>query len=210
MSMFRDFIQEVAEMDYMNQDPLPIDSVSSINYNQPEVIKRCKARGKYSPDFGTIRYHPLSLVFMYDRDLKQKGLEHKVIFRNDKSRYLGEAFSATATYSLKESFDTKYCLAFKANEMTMKNKAHLIGEIYAVPPEVMLDLDAYHQNGNHYLREFRNVFMMDQPLPVNGKLKYMTQRCWFYLGVEETWKNCQLRQRPICKNVHCDRFTFLA
>lgn len=164
------------------------------------VSKALAQRALHTRDFEILRLRENIPVFIYEHLLLNGGELHSLLF-SKKTKYLGRGYTATTRYRLKDSIGKTYSVAFTDNDMGTRTKAHIQGEIYSVPPEIILDLDAIHKNGKLYSREKRNIFLSDQEIPLKAsRIGIPSLQCQMYLGIPEFWENSHMNIRAMTKN----------
>jgi hypothetical protein len=166
-----------------------------------DIIKSLEARGDFTEDFAKIRDYQYHLVFIYDFQMKRTGANNELLSQGH-AKYLGDAYSSSFHYYLKETKDVGHTAAFDSVTPDVSMKAHLWGDVYACSPELMLDLDVYYENGLTYERTQRQFFLVDQELPFKSEKKItgLAQKCWVYLGCQQHWQNRDFRLRSRAHN----------
>lgn len=148
------------------------------------IIESLKIRGNWTPDFSDLRRRKYILLFVYD-ELKRNGFQNPLL-KNSGAKYLGEGKTSTDNYKLK--YD-RGPIAFKDNLKSSASRGYLLGEIFAVKPEVILYLDANKQNGIVFNRIKKPILMFDQHYNTNSGAKRINSLCYFYVGNEEYYEN---------------------
>lgn len=148
------------------------------------IIESLKIRGNWTPDINDLRRRKYILLFVYD-ELKRNGYQNPLL-KNSGVKYLGEGKTSTDTYKLK--YD-RGPIAFKDNLKSSASRGYLLGEIFAVKPEVILYLDANKQNGIICDRIKKPILMFDQHYNTNSGVKRVNLLCYFYIGNEEYYEN---------------------
>jgi hypothetical protein len=100
---------------------------------------------------------------------------------------------------MRETNDVAHVGAFDHTGPEGHLKGNLIGEVYAVSPETMLDIDVYYENGVCYNRFQRQFFLADQETPFKPKdgtnIIGIAQKCWVYLANPTFWDSRATRLR---------------
>lgn len=199
LEIFKDVIDKMC--------PVRNSDVTAYN-NCERVFSALSVRGQYSPDFDDVRKRDHIPIFIYEHALKNGGDYHGILI-NPKVRYLGEAHTATDTYILKSTFGETYTVAFiDETKYPVYKRAHIKGQVYVVPPKVLLDLDYIHRNGKMYRRELRNFFMRDQEIPLKTKSVTPSLRCWMYIGIGEHWENMVLHKKAMSQDYKTGNWTY--
>jgi len=169
----------------------------------PEVISMLQERGRHTPDFNDLRRYEYIPVFIYDSELMQctKGKSNWLLGFHH-SYYLGKAYTVTDKYILKQAGDIKVRnVAFDSkldatNPMSHKAKNYIRGEVYALHPRSLLNVDYYLGNNRMFRREQRSFFMADQDSPFRDDA-WPTFRCYIHMGIPEYWNNFKMEKRPV-------------
>lgn len=187
----------------------PAHNSDVIPYNNCEkVFSSIAVRGKYSPDFSGMRLREHIPIFVYESGLRNGGEFHKLLI-HPKTRYLGDAYTATDNYILKSTFGDTYTVAFKdETKAPVYKRAHIRGQVFVVPPKVLLDIDYIHRNGKMYQRELRNFFMRDQGIPMKSKSVTPSLRCWMYLGILDHWENVPMHKKSMSQDYRTQKWMY--
>lgn len=153
--------------------------------NPTPICQELLARKAISPDFSKLSFEDYVPVFVYGT-LKSGGLRNDVL---DGCPYLGEARTATSTFILKD-FEGNFPVAFSALDPRKNTDAkYIYGEVYAVPPRVLLELDMIESNGSMYQREEKFMFLMEQSYSTRHGSARPSIKAWMYLGVKDFWSD---------------------
>ncbi len=160
------------------------------NLPKVNIIEELFQREATSPDFYKLRQYDWIPVFIYD-NMKREGTMNKQL---QGAKYLGEAHTATNRYYMEQTHHARNTILFPEDNPKSLRKAKVKGELYALPPEALLSIDKYQQNGYMYTRELRNFFLEDQSYTLqNKKLRTPSIRAWVYFGNETYWKKLSLK-----------------
>lgn len=155
-------------------------------------ISELQHRLDYSPDFGELRMYKSIPLFVYD-DFKKghRGNEYFI----GRAKYLGRGRTCTNRYRMKLFQKENVPILFD-DESALSG--FTVGEVYAVTPEVMLDVDQELAQGMCMKRTQRNIFLLDQESPVRSKKNfYPSLKCHVYLGIEEYWDDMATFPCPV-------------
>lgn len=162
----------------------PIKRWDEMGFQQ--VIRELKSRAYYTPDIEDIFSYEYHLVFV-DGILKKPFDNHSRFLRH--SKFLGDARTLDQNYIMKRG--PNFTVTFE--DLKAHLKRQVWGELYAVPPEDMLGLDALHANGTMYERQKQYITAFDQLAPFKqGKIR-PTVEAWMYLGIPVAWENHEMR-----------------
>ena len=148
------------------------------------ILSNLYRRQDRTPDFHELRMHDYVALFVYDT--MKKGFLQDDYLKN--SHYLGKGYTITDKYYMNVTAGNGNAVIFKEDNPHSMKSGKIRGEVYAVKPELLLDIDSYHQNGIMYDREQRNIVLQDQRLETGGKSFIPTRRCHLYIGRWEHWK----------------------
>ena len=157
------------------------DPMTRVN-TSVKIVSELQRREKFTPDFKKLKQFDNILVFVYD-DLKFGGSQDTVL---SESAYLGEATSAHDMYSLK---GYRLPVLLNNNVRSSPSRGKIKGELYAVPPETILQLDKLKRNGVLFKREQRTFFLIDQKYKTKKGVQVPSVKAWVYMGIPEVWKN---------------------
>lgn len=148
------------------------------------IIDKLEERGKYCPDFGTLRKYEYHLLFVYDSLKVYQDLNYYLkSFENVK--YLGEGRTHTNSYIVKKYGDDDV-IAFDDFDPFSNIKAKIIGDVFAVPPEVLLELDILKEHTILTNRKKRSVLLKDQFVGLRSIQNPFVQ-AHIYLGIKDIW-----------------------
>lgn len=144
----------------------------------------------WTPDFLELKKLSYHVVFVYGT-LKAGGRLHEYLRG---CPCLGDAYVATASMTMREA--QGFPVAFVADENDRKNHqaAHIYGELYVVPPHVILELDRLEDNGNMFDRMLRYVFCVDQKYSTTNGSKNAAIKAFVYVGNEDYWDGVPLKK----------------
>lgn len=146
-----------------------------------DIINQLYKRQKFTPDFKKLRLQQNILVFVCDA-LVYAGSEHKHLVN---SKYLGKATSLHDSYALRGS---KFAVLID-HVQAKSEKAKIKGELYAVSPETLLDLDRVRFNTVMHQREERTFFLNDQKYKTKAGKRVPSVKAWVYLAKKECWNS---------------------
>lgn len=180
-------------------------AVKILHSSDTKVIEKCHNRFEHSPDFSRMRNYKYIPVFIYQPQFKMGGVMNPFLLPKS-SKFLGKSHSMINRYVLHETEDNAYYIAMNSpNKETlgMMDANFLGGEVYAVTPEALLNLDYILSNHDIFRREERSFVLVDQDTPFkgeDGKKRHPIIKCWVYLGVPSYWAKHKLSKRPIVNN----------
>lgn len=106
-------------------------------------LNRSVEENYYTPDMPDLQRTETNYVFLADNLMRGKARHHYLV--NDDWEYLGKAFTKSATYGIMMMHSTIEPVNPVYFEVVPNNEAAFIyGELYEVPPTLMVELD-YHQ-----------------------------------------------------------------
>lgn len=153
------------------------------------VIHKLKLRAARTPDYFDLRLRKYIPIFVFN-DLK-KDFQHDHLMYS--SEYLGRGCTLDSKYSLKEIVHHNNELevsCFKINyNLANMITARVIGDIWACPPETVLDLDLYHGNNIRNIRQKINILCWDQSIPTKAKKKrqFLPFEAYAYIADDDFW-----------------------
>lgn len=146
----------------------------------------------WTTDWLKLKYKRLHLVFVYG-SLKHGQRNHDVL---KDSLFLGDAHTAQENYEMYNTTNF-YPVVFQAGKDDDKKRRNRIrGEVYAVTPTKMLELDQIEGNGYIFERKERMVVLTDQTYPTTTGKHHPIPQAWIYLGVRDELKNELTYQVP--------------
>lgn len=174
------------------------------------LIYEDKQRLQFTPDYHTIGSRKGNLVFVHD-DMMMLQSNHDLV-KTGLSGFYPFAYGYT---SQRFNFVTKdlglksFPIALQLKDtqdvpMHVADAYRIRGEIYALRPQSIIELDTHRQNGVQFQRVRVNINVASRPLrhwswtDANGidKHEYRLDRenmisvpCWMYVGREEYWKD---------------------
>ena len=157
------------------------------------ILERLASRQEYTPDFPRLRLQDHVLVFNYFKEFKL-GRELINLLYPKESAYLGKAYTAMDNYVMKElQSNSETRVLFKNDVVSPTNfsplfKSHVKGELYALTPEALLNMDRVIGNNHRFYREEKFVVPKEQS-PVFKHQVRTTVKVYMYFGVEKFWEN---------------------
>ena len=163
---------------------------TQVPFYDKSIIDKLWSREERTPDFSTLRMYDYIPVFIYDN--MKIGCLNEDMIRG--SKFLGNAHTATEAYCLEETMPGRNTLCFKDDNVKSLKRAKVRGEMFGIPPEVILDLDRFLLNGTIYERTLRTFFLEDQAYVIrNGKERIPSLRAWIYLAIPKYWEKFNKR-----------------
>lgn len=145
-----------------------------------------------TPDFIDLKKKsPLQPVFVYGT-LKRGNRLHDVISGCD---YLGRGLTSIARWELRNAPHSSFPIMFKMDN-NHPNRGKIWGEVYAVDPLTLLELDEIENNGRMYQRTKVHITLKDQTYKTTTGDKNPSIQIWTYLGVHKYWENDQCWRAP--------------
>lgn len=165
---------------------------------QLSPIQELQRRLVFTPDFGELRKHYYIPLFVYD-DFKSGHLGNNVLI--DRAKYLGKGRTCTSSYKMK-IFEKENIPVLFGSETPHSGFA--LGEVYAIKPDVILEIDEHLCQGMCMERVQRNIFLLDQEGPLRSKGKFRPSlKCFMYIGNKDYWEDITTFPCP----VHIDHTT---
>ena len=160
------------------------------------TCEKLASRNTFTPDFPKLRLQNHILVFNYFKPFKIGG-RFQPLLRPTESAYLGKAYTIMDNYVVKEAQnDSDIRVCFKNDKVPPANfsplfRSHVKGELYALSPEALLNMDRIMKNNHHFYREEKYVVPTEQASVFKDD-GGTTVRAFMYFGVEEFWENYPL------------------
>lgn len=191
--------------------PQPVKEKKKEEYIPVHIIKKLEARGEYTDDFHIIRRHKHVPVFIYQQELLRNG-KHSDILIPSKSKWLGEAYSSLPHFDLFDIGDQmpRRTMAFTstaANGNLLKGTC-LKGEMFALCPEAVLNLDRYMQNTEESDRVEKTFTLTQQQTPFKDG-QYPTIKAWVYLGHLPFFDKIKMVKRSTMKDYTLNKWYFI-
>lgn len=176
------------------------------------ICKVLKARGQTTPDLGNLRQHDHILVFNYiwkfrpDQEFA-KTLEPKA------SAYLGKAYTIMDSFVIKETYAGSVLDAervalrvdFKPPVVSYPHKPHIKGELYALTPEAVMNMDKILGNNFKYFRKSTYVVPLEQESKFKSGIRSAV-KAYIYFGIPEYWENYTLRRGASMKDQKLEKW----
>lgn len=144
-----------------------------------DIVGTLLDRARYTPDYSKLRRYENLAVFVYN-DL-MGDLAHSSVLSG--AQYLGVGRTATGEFLMRNKSDP---VVFRPDKGS-KYKGHVVGEVFAIKPQVIFELDHYHMNTIKFYREEIPIFLKDQSYATSKGTKNPSLRCLMYLGVKSHW-----------------------
>lgn len=131
---------------------------------------------KHTPDYPVLNTKKEHFVFVYGT-LKAGKVNHDLINKAS-VKFIGKAFTVSKLYVM---YEKAFPVVFKISEekKSFFQTAHISGEIYKVPTELMPTLDMLESNGVMYQRRRENFILKNNQNDKDNRLI----KAWIYLGV---------------------------
>lgn len=146
-----------------------------------ELSKRTTPR---TPDWKNLLLHDHHIVFVYGR-LRIGEVAGKIL---SSFPYLGEG-KTVVEYVVKNSVSESYPLIFPT-KTRIGEACHIYGDLFIVPPEVILELD--HVLNNEELVERKKIFCWAKDQKIGTDSMRPSVGAWAYLGHSEHWRGVYL------------------
>lgn len=150
------------------------------------VVRECQKRLSFTPDYGELVRRENVLLFVYD-DFMRNHSKNVLLFKKN-AKYLGLGRTTTPYFRMrcidKDNIPIAFDCLGKSNQPL---QAHIQGEVYAVKPEVITEIDEYFGNQVTVHRKTRSVTLIDQYH--DNVAKFPRVSCFMYLGDEEYWSS---------------------
>lgn len=137
-----------------------------------------------TPDWLEIKRFENIPIFVFGQE-RAGGRFHSIL---KDSIWLGEGRTVTHSYLMERTeYDGPVVWHCKH---TSVNSHSVHGDVYLVPPKVVLNLDFVNANNEMSRREKNFVWLYDQPLKSkDGKGFRPSLKCWMWLGQEKFWED---------------------
>lgn len=146
------------------------------------VMKVLRARACATPDFQDLDRFEEVPVFIYGH--MEEGRQHNKFYLSD-VKFLGKGYTISNEFIMKRAGNLP--VVFEDKKHVAKKRIE--GCIYAVPVEVLCNLDIAFSNGNHFHRVQRHIVLAEQTMPFHNGAKRPIVQCYMYLGNEIVWEN---------------------
>ncbi len=125
------------------------------------------------------------------------------------SKYLGKGYSMTGEYIVKETKEgIKRTVVLKGTVKRPKDPldgCHLYGEVYALTPVAILNLDRYLDNEYKYSREKRSFILRDQESPFKDNVSPMMM-CQVHIGYADYWDSLDLWKKSVLQSSNLNKW----
>lgn len=165
--------------------------IQDVNMTKVCIIDELLMRKRFSPDFGNVRNREDILLFVYD-EFQRQGSMNPVL---SESKFLGQGRTAANNFQMKNGRHN-VPVVLSNNSKGDSNKGFIRGEVYAVPPETLLQVDKMNSNTVRFRRQKKYIFLLDQEYQTKKGNKRPSVECFMYLGVPEFWENQTLWNAP--------------
>ena len=129
-----------------------------VNNNTVNIIKNLQKRFEFTPDFLEFKCQRNILVFVYGT-LRRGGKDNHIL---DDSVYLGTAHTLRNIFTIKSYFSMP--VVFEEEKISSN---HIVGEVYAVSPITLADIDHVMHNTGYTDRKIVWVELRNQPSTKN-------------------------------------------
>ncbi len=160
----------------------------------PNILYQLQKRitDSMTPDFVELKQKSsLQPVFVYGT-LKKGHRLHDVL---SGCPYLGRGITSIARWDLKNAPQGSFPIMFKLKTEN-PHKGKVCGEVYAVDPLTMLELDEIESNGRMYQREKVHIRLRDQHYKTTTGDMNPSVQCWTYVGVDKYWEDTMCWRAP--------------
>lgn len=142
-----------------------------------QELSLLRRENKYSPDMSWMTWKYARLpVFIYGT--AKVGMSDHALMK--KFPMLGSAHTVTETYSMYISKENEAVVFYEPNSSYSKGRVY--GEIFIVPPVVVLNLDNFYCQGEHFSRSWIDVVFHDADAKQSYPIKAVT-----WLGIRPNW-----------------------
>ena len=155
-----------------------IDPVSKMN----NIIEILQDRKKFSPDFGKQRLLSNILIFVYDS--MKKGGQSDTILKD--TTFLGLARTTLPNY-LMNIYGNHRPVVMDHNRKEFGG--YIRGEVYAISPLHLLEIDKAKLNGFVFKRQQRSIQLLDQSYPSKKGPVHPCVQAWIYFGIPEAFES---------------------
>lgn len=142
----------------------------------PDLFRILDERKKRTPDLERLKYFENVLVFVYGT--LQRGHENYRILAEN-SKYLGIGHTVLKSFSMHDTLNG-FPMVFQEN--TPEFQGFIRGEVWAVSPDTLAQIDRLEDNGGYYKRQKTFVCLDEQVVPSKDMMHPVVD-CQIYLGV---------------------------
>lgn len=176
-----------------------------------DLLHEDHRRLQFTPDYYLISQKKSHLVFIHD-DMMQLQPNHSKVVEGSLSGFYPLSYGYTSrrfSFIKKELGLKSFPIALELRDteelpMFMADSYRIRGEIYAVRPQTLIELDTHRQNGVQFQRRRVNINVGFRKLrqahwvDANAKDRYAlnldreemcSSECWMYVGREDYWKD---------------------
>lgn len=149
-------------------------------------------RDYYTPDFNNLKTFENIPVFIYDNLMS--NFDDSKYLRKFGAKFLGASKTAVSNFNLLKFTPSNrrkqtYVALTNGSSGSMR-KGHVFGDVYAVPPKMMLALDNIYRNGKMFFRRKTTVFLTQQEVKTgNQSVGRPSMPAWMYIGIPHIWEN---------------------
>jgi hypothetical protein len=175
------------------------------------LIHEEKQRLQFTPDYDIVGARKGNLVFIHD-DMMMLQPNHGLVVQQSLSGFYPFSYGYTSkrlSFVKKDLALKSFPIALEIRDtdnmpMHVANQYRIRGEIYALRPEGIIELDTHRQNGVQFQRIRTNINVGSQKqrrnhwVNASGQDQYSyfldkeemcTVECWMYVGREAYWKD---------------------
>jgi hypothetical protein len=177
-----------------------------------DIVETIASRQDYSPDFKDMRLYKYIPVFIYHKRLMKGGQDNSILLPTE-SKYLGEAYTCTDRYIIRVTDSSLFSAAFNSTEVYANanakfNKNHVKGEVYALSPRALLNVDKFLENSFMFQREYRNIFLIDQESPIKSSF-IPSLRTMMYIARESYWQHFSMNKAPAHNDYRINKWCWM-
>lgn len=173
---------------------------TTTSYLNSSVYRELMSRKVFSPDIRELENNALpTYVFIYGKHEIGKILFPLCLEKTPGVQYLGRGLSCLNTFQMKRTYgntsSTDRGVVFKTPNAAGSVVGKVIGDLFAVPPSVILHLDRMYKNNVEYTREKHWMVALEQEIEreeqekmtiLKGKLRPFVNAN-IYIGIPEYW-----------------------
>lgn len=159
-------------------------------------------QSRFTPDWFDLKRREWIPLFVYGNHMSTQPFGAML----DRSKYLGIGMSTVGGFLMFVQDGLIPQPVVRRSATTNMYGSKLKGEVYAVRPELILQIDRQLENGNLFERKSTWVTLKDQTYRTKDGPKNPALECFIYMG-GEAWSGRPLK-RIIQENVNGERYYF--